>query len=160
MWHHIPGSVVHEVLKEYVDFMLKWSLFLCQQEPFRMKPMCSFRMDRGPIPHLTQFYHPRRHKSSYACFIIYWEPKGCVTLKLSDSVCCLSLASSCSTRKHTVAPYTVRFLPVWNPVVEGMITICTLPTGLTNFIHSIFKPGPNVIIKPSQNYRQGPKQLL
>jgi len=31
--------------------------------------------------------------------------------------------------------------------MEGMITICTLPTVLTNFIHSIFKPGPNVIIK-------------
>ena len=44
------------------------------------------------------------------------------------------------------AAYTVRFLPVWNPVMEGMITICTLPTVLTQIIHSIFKPGPNVII--------------
>ena len=71
--------------------------------------------------------------------------KGCLTLKLSDSVCCWSIASSCSTRKSTVA-YTVRFLPVWNPVMEGMITICTLSTVLTKFIHSIFKPGPNVVI--------------
>ena len=47
----------------------------------------------------------------------------------------------------TVAAYTVRFLPVCNPVMEGMITICTLPTVLTKFIHSIFKPGPNVITK-------------
>jgi hypothetical protein len=31
--------------------------------------------------------------------------------------------------------------------MEGMITICILPTVLTIFIHSIFKPGPNVIIK-------------
>jgi len=59
----------------------------------------------------------------------------------------LSLASTCSTRKSTVAAYTVRFLPVWNTVIEGMITTCTLPAVLTNFIHSIFKPGPNVIIK-------------
>jgi hypothetical protein len=46
---------------------------------------------------------------------------------LTDSVC-------------TVAAYTVRFLPVWNPVIEGMITISTLSTVLTNFIHIIFKP--------------------
>jgi len=30
--------------------------------------------------------------------------------------------------------------------MEGMI-ICTLPTVLTQFVHSIFKPGPNVIIE-------------
>jgi len=66
---------------------------------------------------------------------------------LTDSVCCLSLASSCSTRNSTVAAYTVRFLPVWNPVMEGMFTICTLTTVITKFIHSIFKPGPNEIIK-------------
>jgi len=59
----------------------------------------------------------------------------------------LSLASSCNTRKSTVAAYTVRFLPVWNPVMEGKITICTLSTVLTNFIHIIFKPGPILIIK-------------
>jgi len=47
----------------------------------------------------------------------------------------------------TVAAYTVRFLPVWNPVMEGMITICTLPTVLTKLINSIFKPGPYVIIR-------------
>jgi len=43
----------------------------------------------------------------------------------------------------------VRFLPVWNPLMKGMITICSLPTALTifiNFLHSIFKHGPNVII--------------
>ena len=52
-----------------------------------------------------------------------------------------------STRKSTVTAYTVRFSPVWNPVMEGMITIRTLPTVCTQFIHSIFKPGPNVIIQ-------------
>jgi len=31
--------------------------------------------------------------------------------------------------------------------MEGMITICTLPTVLRKFIHSIFKAGPIVIIK-------------
>jgi len=40
----------------------------------------------------------------------------------------------------------VRFLPVWNPFIKGMITIHSLPTALTNFINSIFKHGPNVII--------------
>jgi hypothetical protein len=55
MWHHIPGRVVHEVLKEYTDFMLKWCFFLCQWQTFRMKPLCSFRMDRGTFPVLTQF---------------------------------------------------------------------------------------------------------
>jgi hypothetical protein len=59
----------------------------------------------------------------------------------------LSIASACSTRKSTVAAYIVRFLPVWNPVMEGTITISTLPTVLTQFIYSIFKPGPNVFIK-------------
>jgi len=47
----------------------------------------------------------------------------------------------------TVAAYTVRFLPDWNSVMEEMITICTLLTVLTKFIHSISKPGPNVITK-------------
>jgi hypothetical protein len=56
---------------------------------------------------------------------------------------------------------TVRILPVWNPVMEGTITICTLPTVLTRSTHSFFKPGPNLLIKKqSQNYGQGPKQLL
>jgi len=59
----------------------------------------------------------------------------------------LSIASACSTRNSTAAAYRVTFLPVWNPVMEGMITIRTLPTVLTNFIHSIFKPGTNVIMK-------------
>jgi len=59
----------------------------------------------------------------------------------------LSIASACSTRKGSVTAYTVRFLPVWNPLMEVMITICTLPNVLTQFIHSFFKPGPNVIIK-------------
>ena len=59
----------------------------------------------------------------------------------------LSIASACSTTKSTAAAYTVRFLPVWNPVIKGIITICTQPNVLTIFIHSIFKPGPNVIIK-------------
>jgi len=67
--------------------------------------------------------------------------------KLSDSVGGLSIASASSTRRSTVTVYTARFLPVWNPVMEGMITICTLPTVLTIFTHSIFKPRPNVIIK-------------
>ena len=67
--------------------------------------------------------------------------------KLSDSVGGLSIASACSTRKSTVTAYTVIFLPVWNRVMEGMITICTLPTVLTIFTNSIFKPGPNVITK-------------
>jgi len=31
--------------------------------------------------------------------------------------------------------------------MEGMFTICTLTTVITKFIHSIFKPGPNEIIK-------------
>ena len=54
-----------------------------------------------------------------------------------------------SKNKHNsrVNGYTVRFLPVWNSVMEGMITICTLPTVLTKLIYSIYKPGPNVIIK-------------
>jgi hypothetical protein len=34
----------------------------------------------------------------------------------------------------------VRLLLVWNPVMEGMITTCTLSTVLTKFIHSIFNP--------------------
>ena len=59
----------------------------------------------------------------------------------------LSIASACSTTKNTAAAYTVRFLPVWNPVLEGIITICTQPNVLTIFIHSIFKPRPNFIIK-------------
>ena len=62
--------------------------------------------------------------------------------KLSDSVGGLSIASACSTRRSTLTAYTVRFLPVWNPVMEGMITINTLSTVLTIFTHSIFKPGP------------------
>jgi len=66
---------------------------------------------------------------------------------LSESVGGLPIASACSTRRSTVTAYTVRFLPVRNPVMEEMITICTLPTVLTHFIHSIFNPGPNVIIK-------------
>ena len=46
----------------------------------------------------------------------------------------------------------LRDIAIWllyycTPVREGMITICTLPTVLTNFIHSIFKPGTNVITK-------------
>ena len=59
----------------------------------------------------------------------------------------LSIASVCSTRKSIVTAYTARFLPVWNPLMEVMITTCTLPTVLTQFIHSFFKPGPNFIIK-------------
>ena len=66
---------------------------------------------------------------------------------MSDGVGFLSIVSACSTTKSTAAAYTVRFLPVRNPVMEGMITMCTLPTVLTNFIHSIFKPGTNVITK-------------
>ena len=65
---------------------------------------------------------------------------GCLNLKLS-------IASACSKRNSSAAAYRVRFLPVCNPVREGMITICTLPTVLTNFIHSIFEPGTNVIMK-------------
>jgi len=57
-----------------------------------------------------------------------------------------TLASACSTRKSTVAAYTVRSLPVWNLVMQGLIPICTLSTVLTKFIHSIFKPGPNVMM--------------
>jgi hypothetical protein len=43
--------------------------------------------------------------------------------------------------------YTVRFWPVWNPVMEGMTTICTLPTVHTNFIYSISNLDINVILK-------------
>jgi len=49
-------------------------------------------------------------------------------------------------KKSTVAAYTVRSLPVWHLVMQGLIPICTLSTVLTKFIHSIFKPGTNVII--------------
>lgn len=61
---------------------------------------------------------------------------------------CLLLVTTISLQyKSIVAACTVRFWPVWNPVMEGMITISTLPTVLTNFIHSIFKPRPNVALK-------------
>jgi hypothetical protein len=70
-------------------------------------------------------------------------------LKLSDGVCCLSLESACSTTVQLLL--TVRFLPDGNSVMEGMITICTLPTVLTKFIHSILKIGSNVIIKKNQH---------
>jgi len=53
---------------------------------------------------------------------------------------CLLLVTSISLQYNTtVAACTVRFFPDWNCVMEGMITICTLPTVLTKFIHSIFK---------------------
>jgi len=52
----------------------------------------------------------------------------------------LTIASACSTTKSTADAYTVRFLPVWNRVKEGIITICTKPNVITIVIHSIFKP--------------------
>jgi hypothetical protein len=70
---------------------------------------------------------------------------------------CLLLVTTISLQYKSVsAAYTARFLPVWNPVMEGMITICTIPTLHTKFKHSIFKPGSNVVLKNSQNYGQCP----
>ena len=85
--------------------------------------------------------------------------RGCLNLKLSDSVGGLSIASARSTRKSTVTAYTVRFFQVWNPVMEVMTTICTLPTVRTQFIHSIFKPGLNVIIQNKVKIMNKPHQL-
>ena len=53
--------------------------------------------------------------------------------------CLLPVTSISLQYNSTVAACTVRFLSDWNSVMEGMITICTLPTVLTKFIHSIFK---------------------
>jgi hypothetical protein len=75
-----------------------------------------------------------------------WEHNRMSNFKMVSQI--LLLLTSISLQfNSTVAVNTVRFLPDWNSVMEGMITIGTLPTALTNFIHSISKPGPNVIIK-------------
>jgi len=72
----------------------------------------------------------------------------------------LSIASACSTTKITAAAYTVRFLPVWNPVMEGIITICTQPNVITIFIHSISKPDLILLLKTKPKLWTGPKQQL
>jgi hypothetical protein len=77
---------------------------------------------------------------------LYENTTECLTLKLSDSVIACQYHQP-AVQEIVAAVYTVRFLPFWNPVMEGMITTYTLSTVLTNFIHSIFKPGPNVIIR-------------
>jgi hypothetical protein len=57
-------------------------------------------------------------------------------------IVCLLLVTTISLQYRSIfVAYTVRFLPVWNPVMEGIITICTLPTVHTKFIHMIFKYG-------------------
>jgi len=61
---------------------------------------------------------------------------------------CLLLVTTTSLQYRSIFPaYTVRFLPVWNPVMEGMITIYTLSTVRMKFIRSSFKPGSNVTLK-------------
>jgi hypothetical protein len=51
----------------------------------------------------------------------------------------LPVTSISLQHNSTVAAWAVRFLPDWNCVMEGMITICTLLTVLTEIIQSIFK---------------------
>jgi len=53
--------------------------------------------------------------------------------------CLLPVTSISLQYNSTLAACTVRFLPDWNSVMEGMITICTILTVLTKFIHNILK---------------------